>query len=327
MRTFLSIAIAIASLFALFSCASLPQISISVNEGSSYGILETVTITSGPGNLATGTLCVWGSIGSQTIWTTPFTLGKTASVGSCNLPDYNQLDTTNSVPCELTQLFLQVSTNFVGQSPSYITQTAVWSYTPPPPGANGDPHFVGFNGEKMEVKRDENAANQLFHLYCSPSITITTLFYEYPDKLLFMTKFWVRLGETMFTLNLSTKPKMLSANFDGPFYVEETGRNRIEFEGGHMEWDDVMLRVVYGYLKINFSTKVYLNNSPFMNIEFGRVQNQQVETEVTGILGRTLHHKMTDAEFEDYLPYKASLSDVIDFSCKSISNNQLQVEN
>jgi len=169
----------------------------------------------------------------------------------------------------------------------------------------------------MEVKRDKNAANQLFHLYCSSSMTITTLFYEYPDKLLFMTKFWVRLGNTLFTLNLSTKPKMLSSDYEGPFFLEDLGRFRIDIEDGHLEWDDNRLRVVYKYLQINFSTKLYLNNSPYMNIDMN-IRSSNFEDKITGIIGRTLHRSLSNEEFEDYLPFKGSVSDIISFSCGSL---------
>ena len=184
-----------------------------------------------------------------------------------------------------------------------------------------DPHFFGFHGEKMEVKRDERAANQLFHLYCSESVSIITLFYEYPDKLLFMTKFWVKLGDTLFTLDLSARPKMISSGHEGPFFLEELGRFRIDFEDGHMEWDDSKLRVVYKYLQVNFSNNIYLNNSPYMNIDIG-IRNSNLEDKVTGIIGRTLHHALTDEEFGNYLPYRASVSDVINFSCSAIESIQ-----
>ena len=172
----------------------------------------------------------------------------------------------------------------------------------------------------MEIKRDDEAANQLFHVYCSESVSITTLFYEYPDKLLFMTRFWVKLGRTTFTLHLSTKPKMLSQSHEGPIYLEDTGRYRIDFEDGHMEWDDNMLRVTYKYLKINFSSKLYLNSSPYINIDI-HVKSKsgfQLEEKVTGIVGRTLHTALTNKEFEDYLKFKASVSDVVGFTCASL---------
>jgi len=181
-------------------------------------------------------------------------------------------------------------------------------------GAHSDPHFYGFHGEKMEVKRDENAANQLFHLYCSSSITITTLFYEYPDKLLFMTKFWVRLGDTLFTLGLSTKPNMITSSYEGPYFMKELGRFRINFDDGHLEWDDNKLRVVYKYLQINFSSKIYLNNSPYLDISMN-TRSSDFEDHVTGIIGRTLHKPLSNEEFEQYLPFKATVSDVVTFSC------------
>ena len=105
------------------------------------------------------------------------------------------------------------------------------------PGASGlqDPHFKGFHGERLEIERDHKSANHLFHLYCSPSITVTTLFFEYPDERLFMTKFWVRLGTTKFTLNLSSTPKVLTPH-KGPFLVATNSRYRIYIPGGHLEW-------------------------------------------------------------------------------------------
>jgi translation initiation factor IF-1 len=184
-------------------------------------------------------------------------------------------------------------------------------------GGHCDPHFYGFHGEKMEVKRDDFAANQLFHVYCSPSITVTTLFYEYPDKLLFMTKFWVKLGETTFTLNLSTKPKMLSSGYEGPFFMQELGRFRIDIPDGHLEWDDNKLRVVYKYLQMNFSNKLYTNNAPYMNIDIN-TRNSDYENQVTGIVGRTLHQQLTNEEFENYHPFKATVSDIVSFSCSSL---------
>jgi hypothetical protein len=181
---------------------------------------------------------------------------------------------------------------------------------------NLDPHFSGFNGEKMEVKKDDRAANQLFHLYCSKSVTITSLFYEYPDKLLFMTKFWVRLGNTLFTLSLSTKPRVLSFH-EPAYFLPDLGRYRIDIEDGHLEWDDDKLRVTYGYLKMNFVNKIYLNGSPYMNIEIF-IKKTPTESDVTGIIGRTLHQKMTDADFEEYLQFKASVDDVLTFTCNSV---------
>ena len=208
-------------------------------------------------------------------------------------------------------------------SPSAVgsdTTQCVLVFTFSTGGGHTDPHFYGFNGEMMEVKRDENAANQLFHIYCSPSVTVTTLFYEYSDKLLFMTRFWVKLGGTLFTLNLSTKPKMLSSGYEGPIFNEENGRLRIEIDGGHLEWDDNMLRVVYGYLKINFSSKLYNNNSPYMNIDI-IASDKPTETKVTGIVGRTLFNKLSNEEFQQYHQFRASVSDIITFSCSSLLDN------
>jgi len=170
----------------------------------------------------------------------------------------------------------------------------------------------------MEVKRDSDAANQLFHLYCSESVTVTTLFYEYEDKLLFMTKFWVKLGETLFTLNLSPKPKILTSH-EEPVFIEELGRYRVTIPDGHLEWDDSKLRVVYKYLRINFSSHVYLQGSAYMNVEFF-ISNADLETPVTGIVGRTLHNSLTTEEFETYLQFKAPVSDVITFKC-SLQND------
>lgn len=178
---------------------------------------------------------------------------------------------------------------------------------------SGDPHFFGFNGEKMEVKKDDNAANQIYHLYCSESVTISTLFYEYPDKLLFMTRFWVRLGETMFTLNLSPVPKIVTSH-EPAVFVPELGRFRIEIPDGHLEWDDSKLRVVYKYLRINFSNHIYLNGDAYMNIDFSGVQ-APTETNINGIIGRTVYNRLTNEEFAQYEQFRGSVSDVVSFTC------------
>ena len=170
-----------------------------------------------------------------------------------------------------------------------------------------------FNGEKMEVKRDENAANQIYHLYCSESITISTLFYEYPDKLLFMTRFWVRLGETVFTLNLSTRPKIITSH-EPAVFLPELGRYRVDIPDGHLEWDDGKLRVVYKYIRINFSNHVYLNGDAYMNADFSTISVPS-EDKVSGLVGRTLFNRHTNEEFAHYEQYKGSVSDIITFSC------------
>ena len=248
------------------------------------------------------TTCLFTDQQTSIVYQTPFTY-ISSTHGKCLVPSL-----ASGAPT--TDVYTLMLSGITGHCPNFII-TSGTGYC--------DPHFTGFHGEKMEVKRDELAANQLFHLYCSPSITITTLFYEYPDKLLFMTKFWVRLGETIFTLDLSTRPKMISTGHSEPYFMQDLGRYRIDIPDGHLEWDDSKLRVVYNYLLINFSTKLYLNNAPYMNIDIN-TRNPNFEDTVTGIIGRTLHRKLSDKEFENYYPFKASVSDVIDFSCSLLLN-------
>jgi len=177
-----------------------------------------------------------------------------------------------------------------------------------------DPHFFGFHGEKVDIVHDDNANNEYFHLYCSESVSIMALFAESEHHLLFMTAFNIRLGNFKFSLGLGTTPIIISTDYKEPTFIEESFRTRIEFNGGHLEWDEKVLRVKFGYLQINFAHKIYLNGDPYMDITLN-INGLPTETQVTGLIGRTLFKALTPEEFENYLQFKVSTQDFVSFSC------------
>ena len=182
------------------------------------------------------------------------------------------------------------------------------------------PHFYGFNEEKIAIKKDYRATNQLFHIYCSYSISIITFLGASTGDALFMTKFWVRLGNTLFTLNTSTEPEIVTSNYEGPFFLKDKSKFAVEIEDGKLEWDKNLLTVYYKYLIIYFYPSVHSSGTSYMSVDIELFNTYEtVEDKATGIIGRTLHKSLSSDEFENFLYFKATLSDAISFTCTSLN--------
>jgi hypothetical protein len=296
-------------LFCLF-CHVLSQTVIISSLFPAVGPFSTTINVQGT-NLQNGQSCIFtDNFDNQ--FKTLFTLeaGSTTQ-GFCIVPFYLQPSENNpAITASLNQYSVVVfsKTGYDAKGPNFTIVSS---------NAHPEPHFNGFNGESVHIKIDQTGANQLFHVYCSPSVTITTLFTEYPGKLLFMTNFWIKLGNTLFTLKLSTKPTLVSSVHEGPFYLQDVNKFRAYIEDGILEWDDKRLQVIYKYLHINFTSKIHINNVPYLTFDIA-TRAYPSEENVTGIVGRTLHKSLSNREFEECVPFRASVSDVVSFSCSSL---------
>jgi len=153
-----------------------------------------------------------------------------------------------------------------------------------------DPHFNGFNGERLDIVHDADSTNKIFTLFCSESMTVNALFSSTVDDRLYMTEIYVLSGEDKLTVALGQSPI--------------TGE-RMELDHGYVVYRPQKKQT----LAVSESVRVVITEAveddvTFLNVDVNVLHGLSVSA--TGILGRTLNFKLTDAEFANYKQFKTA---------------------
>lgn len=161
---------------------------------------------------------------------------------------------------------------------------------------NLDPHFFGFNGEKLDIEHDDTSADKAFSVFCTEDVEFNTLFSSTVDGLLYMTKFWIRVQDVKVVVEMNGQPLIISGEYEKSYHAE-ANRTRLAFENVAIEYSDARTYVNFNGLRFNFA-QAELNRDQFLNFDI--VSENFERFPAGGLVGRTMMNKLTEAEFADY---------------------------
>eukprot|EP00999_Lentomonas_sp_LEN2_P002802 NODE_669_length_1278_cov_380.108601_g630_i0.p1 GENE.NODE_669_length_1278_cov_380.108601_g630_i0~~NODE_669_length_1278_cov_380.108601_g630_i0.p1 ORF type:complete len:399 (+),score=157.94 NODE_669_length_1278_cov_380.108601_g630_i0:77-1198(+) len=164
-----------------------------------------------------------------------------------------------------------------------------------------DPHFYGFNGEKLDIEHDEASADRVFSVFCTENVEVNALFSSTVDGLLFMTKFWMRFQESRVTYSVSEGLQVAGGAFEKDF-VPALNRTRYAFDNGLVvEQDAKMTRFNFNSLKVNVAGAT-LSNDEFLNVDIISANYERYPA--GGLVGRTMTRRVPAEEFAQYEQFK-----------------------
>jgi len=172
-------------------------------------------------------------------------------------------------------------------------------YTPKSSGGE-DPHFNGFNGERLDIVHDAASTNKVFTLFCSEKVTLNALFSSTVDDRLYMTEMYVLSGDDKITIALGESP---------------ISGERMELDRGYIIYRAQKKQSVVVSENVRIVvTEAVEDEVSFLNVDMHVVPGADVPA--TGIIGRTLNFKLSDAEFANYKKFQTTGKFVGSKECK-----------
>eukprot|EP00999_Lentomonas_sp_LEN2_P002892 NODE_756_length_1216_cov_172.393939_g716_i0.p1 GENE.NODE_756_length_1216_cov_172.393939_g716_i0~~NODE_756_length_1216_cov_172.393939_g716_i0.p1 ORF type:complete len:382 (-),score=110.21 NODE_756_length_1216_cov_172.393939_g716_i0:69-1157(-) len=171
------------------------------------------------------------------------------------------------------------------------------------PSSSGtlDPHFFGFNGEKLDIEHDDASADRTFSVFCNEDMSVNALFSATTDGLLFMTKFWLRFEHIKVEYGLDARaPVVIEGEYERE-YSAAANRTVLNFDDKvRVEYTGAGAYVSYGAMKFNMEVSE-LANDEFLNINI--ISSDYSRFPAGGIVGRTMERRVPKEEFEQYSQY------------------------
>lgn len=189
------------------------------------------------------------------------------------------------------------------QNPCWYLQQSCPENYPMTATGDGDPHFSGFHLEKMDIIHDSESAERLITLFCTPDVSINVYLAETVSGLLFMSQAFIQLGGQSIVVDVDGLSVFLNDELLSLSVGEHHSIDTVEISRKEQADNGLVVIKLAKDLQVNVKAGIYKDAAEESAIPYLFVGLEALPVSfplVSGLLGQTLHEKLSDEQFNQF---------------------------